>query len=98
MVRVESGIFYFTFYGENEIEIGQLSEAEISEDYLTLNGYAFPLQSYPELKDEWDALYPNGKPVLEIVVSNTTSEEQKYKDMVDFLMNQFIQNEVIVVE
>lgn len=66
MVRVENGVVLYTPYGEEEIPIGNIENAEVFDDYLSLGGHGFPLERFAELERAFKELYPNGKPVPEV--------------------------------
>ncbi len=61
MVRIDNGVVLYTPYGEEEREIGNIEDAEVFEGYMSLGGHGIPFERFPELKIEWDILYPNGK-------------------------------------
>lgn len=85
MLRLENGVIYFTPYGEEEREVGNLVDGEVEEGYLSLGGHGFPLEKFPEIQTAWDELYPNGKPKPEPQAPVVT-EEQKAIDMMKYLM------------
>ncbi len=91
---LENGLIYFNPLDSEVREVGELKNADIQDDILILGNMAIPIDMSDEIYVEWNKLYPNGK-VVDVVDSKPhVTEEQKLRDMVDFLMKQYIQNEV----
>lgn len=85
MLRVENGVVFYTPFGEEEIEVGNLADGEVEEGYLSIGSHSFPLEKFPDIQAVWGELYPNGKPKPEPQTPVVT-EEQKAIDMMKYLM------------
>ena len=84
-----------------QIELGQLSNCEIKENCLLINGECYPIDSQfyseREIIEAWDELYPNGKPV-EVVEPElkVITEDEKAQDLLKVIALNIMNNDELL--